>query len=175
MSQCKYPALVLLWALLVLSHTGKAQQLAAASMTTAKDSLPNSSDCYCYVVSFDLINNNLFGVGVLSFLGDGTTAVAGDIYLQSKSASNGLYDRPTYGSVGSDINLGLRLFRFMALAGPSLFTIAKPTSNQTAPFQKTTELSWNGTLLYHYKSIGLGFTYCPLYGAGIKISCWFRG
>jgi hypothetical protein len=144
-------------------------------MTSAKDSLPDSSNCYCYIVSFDYINNNLFGVGVLSFLGDGTTAVAGDIYLQSASANNGLNDRPTYGSVGSDINLGLRFFRFMVLGGPSLFTIAKPTGNQTTPFQKTSQLSWNGALLYHYKSLGLGFTYCPLYGAGLKISWWFRG
>jgi len=157
------PPVILLWTFLIGPRAVRAQQ----------DSV-SRTDCYCYIVSFDMVNSNLFGVSVLSFLGDGTTAVAVDVYLQSKSSSSGLNDRPTYGSVGSDINLGLRISRFMVLGGPSLFTVAKPTGNQTTPFQKSTELSWNGALLYHYKSIGLGFTYCPLYGVGLKLSWWFR-
>jgi len=155
-----YPSLLLFPVFLLIGYTGKAQKPAP--------------DCYCYVASFNLINNNLFGVGVLSFLGDSATAVAGDFYLQTKSASNGLHDRPTYGSAGGDVNLGIRFLKFMVLAGPSLFTVAKPTGDQASPFEKKAELSWNAGLLYHYKSIGLGFTYSPLYGAGMKLSWWFH-
>ncbi|HWK03666.1 MAG TPA: hypothetical protein VNS58_08540 [Puia sp.] len=136
------------------------------------DSLVRQRNAYRHIISALYINNSLFGLGYIRFLNDSLVALGIGVLAQANSSFNGLSGTPTRSGLGFNANVGLRFLNFLIMPGFILLNTARKTDNLQSPFLYSTKFNWNVGLYYHYKQLGLGFSYSPLYEAGICFSWW---
>ena len=136
------------------------------------DSLISIPDTFRNILTASYISNELFGVGWLYLPGNRVMAVGGDLYYQLGTLHNGVNGRPTYTGVGADAEFGLSYLHFLFVGGPTILQVARPEDNNNLTYRPVTMLSWYGGMFYHYRRIGMGFVYSPLYGAGVRVQFW---
>jgi hypothetical protein len=139
------------------------------------DSLISIPDTLTKIFTASYVSNELFGVGWLQLLGHPhVIAVGGDVFAQLGTLHNGMNGRPTYNGIGGDAEFGLSYLHFLFVGGPAVLQVARPEDNTNLVYRPVTLLSWHGGIFYHYKAIGIGLIYSPLYGAGIRVHYWWR-